>query len=81
MLCSLLFFISGMTFCLAFFVIGYKCGARGGEGRAFIELPKIKMPSERKQLKANKKELDRINRILENINNFDGTGANQREIE
>lgn len=48
--------------------------------------PAIKIPNpmqayrDHKEREKEKEELDRLERIMENIENYDGTGANQKDV-
>lgn len=70
-----------------FILIAYTLGLKNGQRivkNEPIELPKVENPVEsinKKRLeKEQQKEIDKINKILENIDNYDGTGANQQEV-
>lgn len=83
MLYNLLYFVIGLTFCMLAFNQGYKAGYRAErKGKEKLtELPKIKSHEKRAQERSSRKATARQNAILENINNYDGTGKNQKEIK
>ena len=70
-----------------FILVAYTLGLKNGQKIVKsepIELPKVENSVEKMQQKKlekeQQKEIDKINRILENIDNYDGTGANQQEV-
>ena len=70
-----------------FILISYTLGLKNGQKiikNEPVELPKVENPVEKMQQKKlekeQQKEIDKINKILENIDNYDGTGANQQEV-
>lgn len=70
-----------------FILIAYTLGLKNGQKivkNEPIELPKVENQIEKinqkKIEKEYQKEIDKINNILENIDNYDGTGANQKEV-
>ena len=70
-----------------FILIAYTLGLKSGQKivkNEPIELPKVENQIEKinqkKIEKEYQKEIDKINNILENIDNYDGTGANQKEV-
>lgn len=65
--------------CMGFFV-GFKIG-KGKEEE--IKLPSINPVEKIREIRNKKeenKELDRLNQALENLDNYDGTGHNQKEV-
>jgi len=73
--------VFGVFLCLAF-VLGAKIGQTVANNKT-IELPTlnpIKKVQEIQRTKEEKKERDKMNKILQNIENYDGTGANQEEV-
>lgn len=69
-----------------FILLAYTLGLKNGQkiiNQQPIELPNIN-PIEIIQKKAIEKkqqtEMDKINNLLDNIDNYDGTGANQKEV-
>ena len=73
--------VFGVFLCFAFF-LGAKVGQTVVQNKT-LELPNlnpIKKVQEIKRTKEEKKELDKMNKILQNIENYDGTGANQQEV-
>ena len=70
-----------------FILVAYTLGLKNGQKIVKsepIELPKVENLVEKIQQKKlekeQQKEIDKINKILENIDNYDGTGANQQEV-
>lgn len=70
-----------------FILVAYTLGLKNGQKIAKsepIELPKVENQIEKinqkKIEKEYQKEIDKINIIYENIGNYDGTGANQKEV-
>ena len=73
--------VFGVFLCLAF-SLGAKVGQTIVQNKT-LEIPNlnpIKKVQEIKKTKEEKKELDKMNKILQNIENYDGTGANQQEV-
>lgn len=73
--------IFGVFLCRAFF-LGAKVGQTVTQNKT-LETPNlnpVKKIQEIKKTKEEKKELDKKNKILQNIENYDGTGANQQEV-
>ena len=74
--------IFGVFLCISFYL-----GAKVGQ--AVIQNKELKVPTLNpvkkieniKQSKKEKKELDRLSTILENIENYDGSGLNQKEVK
>lgn len=65
--------------CMGFFV-GFKIGT-GKEDE--IKLPNLNPIEKIKEVKRNReedKEIVELNKVLENLDNYDGTGANQKEV-
>lgn len=65
-------------------IIAYSIGIYIGFNLKKEELPIVKLPKIEKSVKMNKqdsKEIDKLNTMLENIENYDGTGKNQKEIK
>ena len=66
--------------CVCCFIIGAKVGQMSAKGER-ITLPNpIRAYQERGARKEAQKEQDRVTTILQNIDNYDGTGANQQEV-
>ena len=68
--------------CIACFVVGAKVGQAASNGEK-IESPipnPIKAHKDREARKEADREQDRINTIMQNIENYDGTGRGQKEI-
>lgn len=70
-----------------FILVSYTLGLKNGQKivkNEPINLPKVENPfekiSQEKLEKEQQKEIEKINKILENIDNYDGTGANQQEV-
>ena len=70
------------VFILLAFILGAKIGQKIVKGEEVkVELPNpIKMISEHREKKEVEKELEKLDIITENIDNYDGTGAYQKEI-
>lgn len=63
------------------FYLGAKIGQTVAKGEK-LEIPTpVKVIEEVKENRERKKEQDKLNTMLENINNYDGTGAYQKDIE
>jgi hypothetical protein len=63
------------------FYLGAKIGQTVAKGEK-LEIPTpVKVIEEVKETRERKKEQDKLNTMLENINNYDGTGAYQKDIE
>lgn len=63
------------------FYLGAKIGQTVAKGEK-LEIPTpVKVIEEVKETRERKKEQDKLNTMLENINNYDGTGFGQRDIE
>lgn len=70
------------TLCIVCFFIGAKVGQQASRGEK-IEAPAInplQMYRERKDRKEAEKEQDRIDVILQNIKNYDGTSNKQEDV-
>jgi hypothetical protein len=70
------------TLCIVCFLIGAKVGQTVTRGEE-IKLPNIDPMAahrEREERKAAAREQDRVSTILENINNYDGTGKGQKDV-
>lgn len=63
-------------FCLLCFQYGYKAGKK----EELITNPITKI-EEIKENRKEKEENNKLNNILLNLENYDGTGSNQKEIE
>lgn len=66
------------------FVMGAKIGQKTIKGET-IETPKIPNPvkaiEEYKESKEYKEKQERFNNMMDNINNYDGTGLGQKDID
>lgn len=63
--------------CISCFILGFKFGTN--EEKEI--LPKIEMPKKEKKLTLKEREeLERVEKIFSNIDNYDGTSANQQEV-
>lgn len=81
LLIVLLLFVVGALNVACFF-IGAKVGQTATRGED-IKLPKVNPSAARKERRdreAAEDEQNRVNTILENIENYDGTGAYQKEV-
>lgn len=67
--------------CIGFFV-GYRIGKPKQEPKTFIaKKPSIKQKREHQEFEEEvRKQMDRYNTILDNINNYDGSTNNQRKV-
>lgn len=77
----LLVLVTG-ALCVACFFVGAKVGQTVSKGER-IELPKVdpmKAIREHQDRKQAEREQDRYDAILRNIENYDGTGANQEDV-
>lgn len=70
------------TFLIVSFMIGARVGQKAVKGEEIkIELPNpVAKIKEHKEIKEASKELEKIDIITQNIDNYDGTGAYQQEI-
>lgn len=64
------------------FIIGAKITQKLSKKEEIIipELNPVKAIKERQLTKQQEEELEKFNTIFENIDNYDGTGANQKEV-
>ena len=66
--------------CIACFFIGVRTGQRVSRGQD-IKIPTIaEVKREREEKREADLERDRLNTILENIDNYDGTSVGQKDI-
>ena len=68
--------------CIGCFLVGAKVGQTVSKGED-IKLPKVNpgaAKKERKDRQTAEREQERVNTILENIENYDGTGAFQKDV-
>ena len=73
--------VFGVFLCISFFM-GAKLGQKVSTNQE-IKLPTlnpVKIVKEHKEDKKAKDELDKYNTVLSNIENYDGTGNNQKEV-
>lgn len=73
--------VFGVFLCFAF-IKGIQIG-QSIENNTPVEMPSLniaKKVQEIKQSKQDQKEIDKMNTILENIENYDGTDTNQKEV-
>ena len=70
------------VFLMLSFILGARIGQKIVKGEEVkIELPNpIKKIEEHKEIKEVQKELDKLEIMNQNIDNYDGTGAYQKEI-
>lgn len=70
------------TLCTACFLIGATVGFRVQKGEAPVETPKnpVDALTERKDKRQARAEKERIDTILRNIDNYDGSGLGQEEV-
>lgn len=66
---------------IACFILGYKCNSNGKDIKV---IPEIKGPlkaiAEYKETKEEKKRIEETKKLLENIDNYDGTSNGQKDI-
>lgn len=78
----LLVLIAGMTNMACFF-LGAKVGQTVSKGEE-IQVPEIKGPMElyreHREKKEEEAEMDRMEKIMQNIDTYDGTGIGQQDI-
>ena len=74
------------TLCIACFYIGAKVGQQTSKGET-LELPQLnpvatiqEKAQERREKKAAEEEKARLDALLYNIDNYDGTGFGQKDI-
>ena len=70
------------TLCIVCFFVGSKLGQTVAKGEK-IDLPSVnpmKKIQEQREKKQAEKEKNRIDTILRNIDNYDGTGAGQEDV-
>jgi len=73
--------VFGVFLCISFFM-GAKLGQKVSSNQE-IKLPTlnpVKIAKEYKEDKKAKDELDKYNTVLSNIENYDGTSNNQKEV-
>ena len=80
--------IGAMIFIIVAFYVGVLVGQKIGKSEEVkpIKLPipkkeSIPFTKEHKEFKEQKAELDRLNKIMKNIDAYDGTGKGQRRID
>lgn len=68
--------------CISCFIIGVRTGQKVVKGEEVkVELPNpVKAIKEHKEKKEVDKIMDKLDIVAENIDNYDGTGAYQKEI-
>ena len=68
--------------CICCFIIGAKVGQTVSKGEDIeVSMPNpLKAIQEREARKEAQKEQDKVNTILQNIDSYDGTGANQKDV-
>lgn len=68
--------------CISCFILGVKVGQKVVKGEEIkVEIPNpIKAINERKEKKEAEKIMEKLDIVAENIDNYDGTGAYQKEI-
>ena len=64
--------ITALCLCIGFY-FGFKLGRTN-------ELPRFKTRTERKQVQEEKEEADVLNKILKNLDRYDGSSKGQEEI-
>ena len=78
---ALVILIVGITNILCF-IKGAQIGQKVVKNEEITtpDINPIKVIAQRKEMKAHEKEMDKFNSIMENIDSYDGTGANQKEV-
>lgn len=74
--------VFGVFLCLAFF-LGAKVGQMVAQNKT-IEIPNlnpIKKMQEIKKTKEEQKEIEKMNKIIQNVEAYDGTEIGQQEVE
>lgn len=73
--------IFGVFMCISF-VLGAKIGQIVQRDKPIVipSLNPVKMVKEHIENKKEKEEIEKLNTILDNIDNYDGTGNNQKEV-
>lgn len=68
--------------CICCFIIGAKVGQTVSKGEDIeVSLPNpLKAIQEREARKEAQREQEKVDTILQNIDSYDGTGANQKEV-
>ena len=68
--------------CICCFIVGAKVGQKVSKGEDIeVSLPNpFKAYQEREARKEAQREADKVNAILQNIDSYDGTGANQQDV-
>lgn len=64
--------ITALCLCIGFY-FGFKLGRTN-------ELPRFKTKTERKQIQEEKEEADVLNKILKNLDRYDGSSKGQEDI-
>lgn len=75
----------------AIFFIGIQVGYNLKEGKKIIDSPEIQKEEEKKQSdmesteetteQNNREEIERLNKIMSNLDNFNGTGEGQVDVD
>lgn len=79
---EILLVITVGAMCIGCFLIGAKVGQTVSKGEA-LELPSVNPFEAHRKAEARKEaqmEQERIDRILRNVDNYDGTGRGQEEV-
>lgn len=79
---EILLVITVGALCIGCFVIGAKVGQTVSKGET-VELPSVNPFEAHRKAEARKEaqmEQERIDRILRNVDNYDGTGRGQEEV-
>lgn len=80
MLYSLIYALACVLLCLSAFFIGLSTGLKVRNNKPMVVTTPATIVRERKRKKEEKKETDRVNTILANIEAYDGTGKGQKVI-
>lgn len=80
MLYSLIYALACVLLCLSAFFIGLNTGLKVRNNKPMVVTTPATIVRERKRKKEEKKETDRVNAILANIEAYDGTGKGQKVI-
>ena len=79
---EILLVITVGALCIGCFIIGAKVGQAVSKGET-VELPSVNPFEAHRKAEARKEaqmEQERIDRILRNVDNYDGTGRGQEEV-
>lgn len=81
MLYSLIYALACVALCLSAFFMGLSTGLKVRDNRPIEIKTPAAIVKEKKKAAKEKKETDRVNAILANIEAYDGTGKGQKVIK